>query len=100
MVVRMYLVGCLLFAFLIGGVGQAQENPRFFSGSILNVSASQITVTRVVLGQKQDTRTFAITSETRIEGKPEAKARATIRFVTKDQADHALDIVVRSERKP
>ncbi|MEX2260474.1 MAG: hypothetical protein WD696_00910 [Bryobacteraceae bacterium] len=101
-----YLSSCVLFTSLICGVSRAQDKPaeapkppRFFSGSILDISVSQITVTRMGLGQKHDTRTFAITSETRIEGKPEAKARATVRFVTKDQANHALDIVVRPERK-
>ena len=69
---------------------------QFFSGIILEVTGDKITVTRTVLGNESDTRTFLITPETRIEGKPSAKSRVTVRYVPSDAGDRAVHIIVRS----
>lgn len=70
---------------------------QFFSGVIVEVSEDRITVSRTVLGNESGTRTFIITPETRIEGKPVEKARVTVRFVTADDGDRAVHIIVRSK---
>ena len=69
---------------------------QFFSGTIVEITAESITVSRTVLGKNSGTRTFAITPETRIEGKPRAKARVTVRFVSEEENDRAIHIIVRS----
>jgi hypothetical protein len=73
----------------------AQEGPQspdqFFSGTIVEIDAQRITVSRTVLGKDSATRTFQITPETRIEGKPRVKSRVTVRF----EGDRAVHIIVR-----
>ncbi len=77
---------------------QAQEQKdQFFSGFITNLSDAQITVSRTVLGDKSSTRTFAITPETRIDGKPKVKSRVTVQFVPTEAGDRAVHIIVRAQ---
>ena len=71
---------------------------QFFSGTVKAVEESRITVTRTVLGKQSSTRTFIINSETRIEGQPEVKARVTVRFISTENGDQALHIIVRSKK--
>jgi hypothetical protein len=69
-----------------------------FSGAIVEVSAEKITVSRNNLG-KDETRTFLIKPETKIEGKLRVKVKVTVGFVTKDEVDEARLIVVRPQKK-
>jgi hypothetical protein len=41
-------------------------------------------------------RNFVITPETQIDGKLRAKVRVTVQYVTKNEVDHAVHIVVRN----
>jgi hypothetical protein len=68
-----------------------------FSGSILELSTSKITVSRSILGKPAEKRVFLITSETRIEGKLHVKLKVTIGFVSSDDGDVARLIVVRQK---
>jgi hypothetical protein len=68
-----------------------------FSGAILELSASKITVSRSILGKPAEKRVFLITSKTRIEGKCRLKQKVTIGFVTTDDGDVARLIVVRQK---
>jgi hypothetical protein len=71
---------------------------QFFSGYITSISDTSITVNRTVLGSQSSTRTFAITPETRIEGKPKVKARVTVEYVGEDEGDRAVHIIVRTSQ--
>lgn len=81
-----------------------EEKPReqYFAGYITALTDIQITVTRTVLGDKSSTRTFAITPETRIDGKPKVKSRVTVQYVADEEGDRAVQIIVRSpsQKKP
>jgi hypothetical protein len=68
-----------------------------FSGSIIELSTSKITVSRSILGKPAEKRVFLITSETRIEGKLHVKLKVTIGFVSSDDGDVARLIVVRQK---
>jgi hypothetical protein len=68
-----------------------------FSGSIIELSTSKITVSRSILGKPAEKRVFKITSETRIEGKCRLKQKVTIGFVTTEDGDVARLIVVRQK---
>jgi hypothetical protein len=76
---------------------KAPPADQFFSGAIVEITADRITVSRNVLGKDSSTRTFLITQATRIEGKPRAKARVTVRFVSGEDGDRAIHIIVRSK---
>jgi len=68
---------------------------QYFSGVIKKIGEGRITITRTVLGKEDATKTFLVTPETRTEGKPKVKARVTVRFVTAEDGDRAVHILVR-----
>lgn len=73
-----------------------QEEPSntFFSGVIAAMPEGKIVVSRTALG-KNDTRTFIVAPETKVEGKLKSRARVTVRFRTGDDGDVATHIIVR-----
>jgi len=76
----------------------AKSEPQYddtFSGSILEVSAVSLTVSRSILGKPAEKRTFAIKADTRVEGKLRVRTRVTVGFVTAEEGDVARLIVVR-----
>jgi hypothetical protein len=78
----------------------AKTEPKYddtFSGSIIELTAAKITVSRSILGKPAEKRIFLITSATRIEGKLHVKSKVTIGFVTTDDGDVARLIVVRQK---
>jgi hypothetical protein len=109
--VRLGLATLLILAAALPTPGGAQERelskpespkrePKYdetFSGSIIELSTSKITVSRSILGKPAEKRVFLITSETRIEGKCRLKQKVTIGFVTTDDGDLARLIVVRQK---
>lgn len=71
-----------------------------FSGSIVELSATKLTVSRSILGKAAEKRTFAIKPDTRVEGKLRLKTRVTVGFVTSDDDGNvARLIVVRTGQK-
>lgn len=106
---RSLLAGGLLFA--TAAVAQESSAPKpehqqtepqyddTFSGPILEVSADKVVVSRSILGQPAEKRTFLIKPDTRIEGNLKVKVRVTVGFVTSDEGDVAKLIVVRQQQK-
>jgi len=81
----------------------AKNEPKYdqtFAGPIVELSATQITVSRSILGKPAERRTFSITPDTRIEGKLRVRAKVTVGFVTSDDGDVARLVVVRTAQKP
>ncbi|MBM3776590.1 MAG: hypothetical protein FJW37_15725 [Acidobacteria bacterium] len=87
----------LVLASLLPSAASAQPSQRqpeeFFSGTVTEFTESQITVHRTALGAEPKTRTFTITPETRLEGRPRVKDRVTVRF----EQDRAVHIIVRKQ---
>lgn len=82
---------------------QNQEQPppdeptdQFFSGIVISLSSDKLTVARTVLGTTSSFRVFAITPDTRVEGKLRVKVRVTVQFATKEEVDWAIHIIVRA----
>lgn len=69
----------------------------FFAGIVTESSAEQITVGRTVRG-RAESRTFRLTPDTKIEGMLAEKVRVTVRYITDDDGDAAILIVVRPPR--
>jgi hypothetical protein len=82
----------------------SKSEPKYdatFSGPIVEVSATKITVSRSILGKPAEKRTFLIKPDTRIEGKLRVRAKVTVGFVTTDEGDDvARLVVVRPAQKP
>lgn len=67
-----------------------------FSGPVVELSATKITVSRSILGKPAEKHTFLIKSDTRIEGRLRVHTKVTVGFVTNDDGDIARLIVVRA----
>jgi hypothetical protein len=79
---------------------QTQEQPsaeQYFSGTVVSYAGERVTVARTVLGKNSASRYFTITGETQIEGKLKVKVRVTVQYVTKDEVDYAVHIIVRNQ---
>jgi hypothetical protein len=82
---------------------QPKSEPKYdetFSGLIVELSATKITVSRSILGKPAEKCTFAIKPDTRVEGKLRVRAKVTVGFVTTDEGDIARLVVVRPAQKP
>jgi hypothetical protein len=85
------------------GKSEPKSEPKYdetFSGPIVELSATKITVSRSILGKPAEKCTFLIKSDTRIEGKLRVRAKVTVGFVTTDEGDVARLVVVRTAQKP
>jgi hypothetical protein len=84
------------------GHADTKSEPKYdqtFSGPIVEVTATQITVSRSILGKPPEKHTFAIKSDTRIEGKLRVRVKVTVGYVTTDDGDVARLVVVRTSQK-
>jgi len=80
----------------------SKSEPKYdqtFSGPIVEITATKITVSRSILGKPAEKRTFWIKPETRIEGKLRVRVRVTVGYVTSDDGDVARLVVVRSQKQ-
>jgi hypothetical protein len=73
-----------------------QPVEEYFSGTVIAYVGESITVARTVMGKNSASRRFVVTSETQIEGKLKVKCRVTVQYVTKEEVDRALHIIVRT----
>lgn len=80
--------------------GEAPAKDQFFSGLVIAIDDESLTVSRTTSGKNSSTKTFEITTETRFEGgKPQVRARVTVRYVTTDDGDRAVHVIVRRSPK-
>ena len=106
------MAGFLTTALLIGLLAGVPATPlvadetsaskaadTFFAGTVSQFTSETIIVGRTVRG-KAESRTFILTSQTKIEGKLAVKVRVTVRYFTDDDGDTATLIVVRGTAPP
>jgi hypothetical protein len=84
--------------------GQTWGTPRpkeqFFTGTVMSVDDTSLTVNRTVLGKNSATRTFILSAETKFEGgKPKIRSQVTVRYVSTEDGDTALNVIVRRSPK-
>lgn len=76
---------------------QAKLKAQMFSGTVTAVDSTSLTATRAGDGKVPATHTFVITPETTFEGgKPKVNSRVTVRYVSGDEGDRAVHVIVRS----
>jgi hypothetical protein len=78
----------------------SKAEPKYddtYSGSIVEFATNRVTVSRSILGKSPEKRVFAITSDTRVEGKLRVKLKVTVGFISTDDGDVARLIVVRQK---
>jgi hypothetical protein len=79
-----------------------QQPDQYFAGVVTSISDDSITLTRTVLG-KATVRVFAITSDTLVQpegGKAKLKAKVTVKWVSGENGDRALKIILRGSVPP
>jgi len=75
---------------------------QYFAGVVTALTDSSITLTRTALG-KSTVHSFAITAETAVEpqgGKPKLKQKVTVKWVSGDNGDRAVKILLRGSPPP
>jgi hypothetical protein len=80
----------------------SKHEPKYdqtFSGPIIEVTATRITVSRSILGKPAEKRTFWIKPDTRIEGKLRVHVKVTVGYIASDDGDVARLVVVRAVQK-
>ena len=78
---------------------QQDEDDTFFSGTLDEFSAESVKVTREVLGNPAEHRTFTVTAQTTVEGKLAEGARVTVKFHVTEDGAVAETIIVRDLSK-
>jgi hypothetical protein len=69
----------------------------FFSGTVVEVAAGSLTVSRTILGKPAEKRTFILNGDTRIDGKLTTKIRVTVRYASREEGDVAVSVLVRGK---
>ena len=107
----MRLLSCLVigvFLALAGSNPVHSQDPQaaqptqdqYFAGIVTALTDTSVTITRTVLG-KSTVRTFAITSETVTQGgTPKLKSKVTVKWVSGDDGDRAVKIILRGAAPP
>ncbi len=67
-----------------------------FSGNVVELDKSKLTVRRSVPDKPDEKRTFLIKPETKVEGRLRARARVTVGYMTNAEGDVAMRIIVRT----
>ena len=75
-----------------------KKKDTYFAGLVTEWSATQIVVSRAVLGKNPEKRTFKITPATKVEGKLKTRIRVTVSYTTGDDGDTATLIVVHAQQ--
>src|ERR1039457_3216812 len=79
-----------------------QPVDQYFAGLVTALAGDSITLTRTVLG-KATVRSFAITAETVVQpqgGKPKLKQKVTVKWVSEENGDRAVKIILRGSMPP
>jgi len=77
-----------------------KSEPKYdqtFSGPVIELTATKITVSRSILGKPAEKRSFLLQSDTRIEGKLRVHVKVTVGYISTDDGDVARLVVVRAK---
>jgi hypothetical protein len=100
----MKLLGSLLlmvlsFALVAGCVAAQDEDNNSFTGTLVENTPDHLKVSRVTQG-KTEGRVFKVTAQTKIEGgRLRLKQRIYVRYVSADEIDTAILVIIRPAAK-
>jgi len=78
----------------------AKAKDQFFTGIVIEIDETSLTVNRMVLGKNSSTKKFLLTSDTQFEGgRPKVRAQVTVRYISTDEGDRAVHIILRRTPK-
>jgi hypothetical protein len=87
----------LITASVLGAqdIAAKEVDYQMYSGIVSGLDKQTLTVTRTVAGKPPESRTFLLKPETKIEGKLKTKARVTVGYLSKDEGEVAMRVIVR-----
>ena len=78
----------------------AKVKDLYFTGIVIDIDETSLTVNRMVLGKNSTTKKFLLTSDTQFEGgRPKVRAQVTVRYISTDDGDRAVHIILRRAPK-
>ena len=76
-----------------------QDKDNYFTGTLVENTPDHVKVSRVLQGKSEE-RVFKVNTETKVEGgRLRLKARITVRYVTGDDIDTAILVIIRPSTK-
>ena len=76
-----------------------QDKDNYFTGTLVENTPDHLKVSRVLQGKPEE-RVFQVNPKTKVEGgRLRLKARITVRYVTGDDSDTAILVIVRPAAK-
>ena len=69
--------------------------PQFFGGTVTQLDASHITISRTPPGKATEHRTFLITAKTKMTKAIKIRSRVTVRYQRLAEGDVALEVRIR-----
>ena len=91
----------LFIALSFSWSGAAQEDQdNYFTGTLVDTAADHLTVSRVLQGKAEE-RVFQVNAQTKIEGgRLRPRGRVTVRYISGDDSDTAILVIVRRGPRP
>lgn len=78
----------------------AKVKDRYFTGRVMAIDDTTLTVNRRVLGKNSSTKAFLISADTKFEGgRPTVGAQVTVRYVTTEEGERAVHVILRHPPK-
>jgi hypothetical protein len=80
-------------------VAAQEDQDNYFTGTLVENTPDHLKVSRVLQGKAEE-RFFKVNAQTKIEGgRLRLKARITVRYITGDDKDTAILVIVRPAAK-
>jgi hypothetical protein len=81
------------------GVAAQEDQDNYFTGTLVENASDHLKVSRVLQGKAEE-RVFKVNPQTKVEGgRLRARQRVTVRYVTADEGDTAILIIIRPATK-
>ncbi|MCU1338724.1 MAG: hypothetical protein JWO19_4305 [Bryobacterales bacterium] len=95
----LFIVLALAF-FGTRGVAAQEDQDNYFTGTLVENAADHLKVSRVLQGKTEE-RVFHVNPQTKIEGgRLRLRERVTVRYISGDDSDTAILVIVRSATTP
>jgi hypothetical protein len=89
----------ILILSVVLGVAAQEDQDNYFTGTLVENASDHLTVSRVLQGKAEE-RVFKVNAQTKVEGgRLRARQRVTVRYVTADEGDTAILIIIRPATK-
>jgi hypothetical protein len=105
--VRIQFLGSLLLMVLSFALGarcvaaqDEQDKDNYFTGTLLENAPDHLKVAKALLQGKSEERIFKVNAQTKVEGgRLRLRARITVRYITSEDGDTAILVIVRPAAK-